>query len=77
MSDNTTITVEVGVPTIEELTRIIEAWFDAGPLQNAYGVFEGDDQGIEDLPPEEQRLIQESALRYWWLAAARKRASKP
>jgi hypothetical protein len=72
-----TITVELGLPTPEEITRIIEAWFDSGPLENAYGVFEGDDLGIEDLPPAEQRLMQETAIRYWWLNAARKRAAKP
>lgn len=69
--------ITIGIPTVEEITRIIDLWFDLGPLENAYGVFEGDDQGIEDLPPEQQRLIQATAIRYWWLNAARKRAAKP
>jgi hypothetical protein len=72
-----TITVELGTPSVEEITRIIDAWFDTQPLSTAYEVFEGDDGGIGELPVREQRLMQDTAMRYWWLSAARKRAAKP
>lgn len=73
----TTVELTVGLPTREELARIVDAWFDAQPLSTAYAVFEGDDQGVGEMTPEEQRRIQETAVRYWWLNAARKRAAKP
>jgi hypothetical protein len=72
------ITIEVGVPDQSELTRIVNAWFDAAPLETAYAVFEGDGpQDGHDLSTEEQRRIISTATRYLWLAAARKRVARP
>jgi hypothetical protein len=70
-------TIEVGLPTVEEVTRIIEAWFDVQPITTAYEVLAGDDLGIGEISPDDQRRVQGMAMRYWWLAAARKRLERP
>jgi hypothetical protein len=73
----TKIEITVGLPTPEEIGRIIDAFFAANPLSTAYGVIEGDDQGIGEMSPDDVRRFQETAVRYWWLAAARKRMDRP
>jgi hypothetical protein len=75
----TRVELSVGLPTVEEITRIVDAFFDANPLSTAYGVFQGDDQrgDLPELTLREQRLFQETAVGYWWLNAARKRAERP
>ena len=79
----TQITVEVGIPDHHELQRICDEWFDAAPLETAYAAIQGDDEaGAEtgdysELPEREQERVKATALRYMWLAAARKRLEKP
>jgi hypothetical protein len=71
------VLIEVRMPTPEEIGRVIDAWFDAQPLSVSYGVFAGDDQGVGEMDPKEQLRVQQTALRYWWLQAARKRVARP
>lgn len=84
---DTVITVEVGMPTLEELTRIINLWFDAAPLENAYACFQGDQAGADergDTDNQEDRIERERIMAttergigILWLDAARKRADRP
>jgi hypothetical protein len=77
-----TVLIEVGLPTAEELERIVDAWFDAQPLESAYACFAGDQEAsdeinkYDDLNTEEQDHAILTATRYLWLRAARKRAAK-
>jgi len=74
------VELTVGLPTVEELQRVVDEYFDAQPLQTAYAVFEGDapEPGeLRDLDDYEQKRTMNTAVRYMWLGAARKRASKP
>jgi hypothetical protein len=73
----TTVQIEVGVPDLGEIERIVDAWFDAAPLSTSYAVFEGDGpQDGHDLSTGEQRRVMMTAVRYLWLAAARKRVQR-
>jgi hypothetical protein len=83
-----TVPVEMTVtmPNVEEITRIIDAWFAAQPLEIAYAAFAGHTEGaIEcdepyDLPEFERERIMttfQKGLGLLWLGAARKRAEKP
>ena len=59
----TTVSIEVGVPDQAELSRIVDAWFDAAPIQTAYAVFEGDGaQDDHDLSEEEQHRVMSTAV---------------
>jgi hypothetical protein len=74
----TTVYVDLGVPDVEEITRIVDAWFDAAPLSTSYSVFAGDGENDgSDLSIVEQRRVVSTAVRYLWLAAARKRVARP
>lgn len=78
----TTVTLEVGMPDVDEIQRIIDAWFDAQPITAAYGAIAGDDEASAEtghygeLAPEEQRRVQMTACRYFWLSAVRKRLTR-
>jgi len=66
------------IPHPGEIARIIDAYFDAAPIQVAYAVFEGDGPAdSEDLDELEQERTIVTAIRYLWLKAARKRLEKP
>jgi hypothetical protein len=68
----------VGLPTVEELQRVVDEYFDAQPLSTAYAVFEGDGpRDGKDLSEYEQGRAMHAAVRYMWLSAARKRVEKP
>ena len=72
------VELTVGLPTVEELQRVVDEYFDAQPLQTAYAVFEGDGpENGDDLKPSEQLRAMSTAIRYMWLSAARKRVEKP
>jgi hypothetical protein len=72
------VELTVGLPTIEELQRVVDEYFDAQPLQTAYAVFEGDGpSNNKDLSEYEQTRTMHTAVRYMWLSAARKRVEKP
>jgi hypothetical protein len=72
------VELTVGLPTVEELQRVVDEYFDAQPLQTAYAVFEGDGPSDnKDLSEYEQGRAMYTAVRYMWLSAARKRVEKP
>ena len=71
----TRVELSVGLPTPEELQRIVDAFLDANPISTAYGVITGD-VGVE-LPVENQDRILQWAAGILWLRAARKRLDKP
>jgi len=78
----TRVELSVGLPTVDEITRIVDAFFDANPLSTAYEVIHGDeplfiDGELFQLTPHQERRYQEIAVGIWWLAAARKRLDRP
>lgn len=83
MATTTPVDVTVSLPTVEEISRIIDEFFAAQPLEIAYAVIQGDDEGnIEtgeytEKSADEQERVKNVAMRYWWLSAARKRLAKP
>jgi hypothetical protein len=84
---DTVVTIEVGIPNLEEITRIINAWFDAAPIETAYACFQGDQEGADELDDpdnmedkvERERIMAttERGIGILWVEAARKRTEKP
>lgn len=73
----------VRMPDANELQRVVDAWFDAAPIQTSYAAIQGDDEAnaetgnYDNLDESEQTRVKATAVRYMWLSAVRKRLAKP